>query len=64
MLMQLTLEYLCLGLPLFLVYINVLPKVIEYCTVAMYADDTGHYLRGASLAQLNETISKDLESLD
>ena len=30
----------------------------------MYADDTGLYYSGASLAQLNETISKDLESLD
>ena len=30
----------------------------------MYADDTGLYYRGASLAQLNETINKDLESLD
>ena len=38
----------CLGPPLFLVYINDLPKVIEYCTIAMYADDTGLYLRGAS----------------
>ena len=54
----------CLGPFLLLVYINDLPKVIEYCTVAMYTDDTGLYLRGASLAQLNETINKDLESLD
>ena len=30
----------------------------------MYADDTGLYLRGASLAQLKENINKDLESLD
>ena len=30
----------------------------------MYADDTGPYLRGASLAQLNETINKDLANLD
>ena len=30
----------------------------------MHAADTGLYLRGASLAQLNETITKDLESLD
>ena len=29
----------------------------------MYADDTGLYLRGASLAQLNKIINKDLESL-
>ena len=53
-----------LGPLLFLVYFNDLPKVIEYCTVAMYADDTGLYNLGASLAQLNETINKDLESLD
>jgi len=30
----------------------------------MYADDTDLYYRGASLAQLSETINKDLESLD
>ena len=54
----------CLGSLLFLVYINGLPKVVENCTVAMYADDTGLYIRSASLAQLNETISKDFERLD
>ena len=30
----------------------------------MYADDAGLNLRGASLAQMNETINKDLETLD
>ena len=35
--------------------------MIENCTVAMYADDTSLYFRGASLDQLNETINKDLE---
>ena len=54
----------CLSPILFLVYINDLRIVIENCNVAMYANDTGHYLRGASLAQLYETISKDLESND
>jgi len=54
----------CLGPLLFLVYINDLPKVVENCTVAMYADDTGLYYRGTSLAQLNEIINKDLESLE
>ena len=29
----------------------------------MYADDTGLYLRGASLAQLSENINKDLEGI-
>ena len=37
---------------------------MENCTVFMYADDTGLYLCGASLAQLNETINKDVESFD
>ena len=47
---------------LFLVYISGLPQALENCTLAMFADDTGLYFRGASLAQLNETINKDLES--
>ena len=54
----------CLRPLLFFVYINDLTKVIEDYTVAMYADDTALYYRGASLDQLNETINKDLERLD
>ena len=54
----------CFGPLLFPVYINDLPKVIENCTFAMYADDTGRYHGGASFAQLNETINEDLESLE
>ena len=54
----------CHGPLLFLVYSNDLPKVVENCAVAMYADDKGVYYHGASLAQLNDTINKDLESLD
>ena len=38
--------------------------MIENCTVAMYADDASLYYHSASLDQLNETINKDLESLD
>ena len=41
--------------------INDLPKVIYNFTVA---DDAGFYIRDATLAQLNETINKDLKSLD
>ena len=53
----------CLGPLLFLFCINGLPIVVENRTVAMPADDTGLYLRGASLAQLNRTINKNLKSL-
>ena len=58
-LMKLTLEYhkaRVLVLSYFLSRFNDLPKVIENCNVAIYVDDSGLYLRGASLAQLNETI--------
>ena len=51
----------CLVPLFFLVYMNDLPKGIEHCTVAMYADDTDLCLSGASLAQLNQTINNDLE---
>ena len=54
----------CLGPLFFLVYLNDLPKVIDNYTVAFYGDGTVLHYRGASLDQLNETINKDLESLD
>ena len=40
----------CLCPLLFLVYINDLPKVIENCTAAVCANDTGLYYRGASFS--------------
>ena len=62
----LTLEYLKARV-LLLSYslpISMIPKFIECCTVTVYADDTGLFLCGACLAHLNETLNKDLESLD
>ena len=53
----------CLGPLLFLFCVNDLPKVVENHTVAIHADDAGLYLRGTRLAQVNETINKNLESL-
>ena len=57
-------QHSCIGPHLFLVYISDLAKVIQtlyYCHVCQ--SQVSLYLRGASLAQLNETINKDLESL-
>ena len=40
------------------------PKVIKNCTVAKYVDDIGLFFCGAHIAQQNDAINKDLQSLD
>jgi len=52
---------LCLGLLLFLVYINYLLKAVQCSTVSMYADDT--CLKSKDISQLNRAMNRDLEDL-
>ena len=54
----------CLGLLLFLIYINNLPQAVQDSTVSMYADDTSLCYQSLDITQLNEAINSDLKQLD
>ena len=54
----------CLGLLLFLIYINNLPQAVQDSTVSMYADDTSLCYQSSDITQLNEAINSDLKQLD
>ena len=54
----------CLGPLLFPTYINDLLKAIKNCIVTSYADGISVYFLNTTLAQLNEAINEDLNSLD
>ena len=49
---------------MFLIYINELPKVVNACTVSMYADDTSPTFQSQDISQLKEAINDDLEQLN
>ena len=53
----------CLGLLLFLLYINDLPKTINNDNVYMYADDTSLSCQNHSMRQLNRVLNQDLKAL-
>ena len=53
----------CLGLLLFLLYINDLPLSLNYSDVNMYADDTSISFSSDSILTINESVNLDLAYL-
>lgn len=49
-----------LGPLLFIIYMNDLPDVLQFCQVTLYADDTVLYLASKSAADLQRKINADL----
>ena len=49
-----------LGPLLFIIYMNFLPDVLQFCQVTLYADDTVLYLASKSAADLQRKINADL----
>ena len=49
-----------LGPLLFIIYMNLLPDVLQFCQVTLYADDTVLYLASKSAADLQSKINADL----
>ena len=49
-----------LGPLLFIMYMNDLPDVLQFCQVTLYADDTVLYLASKSAADLQRKINADL----
>ena len=54
----------CLGLLLFLVYINDLPCIVKNAKVSMYTDDTRIYHSSKDIMQLNTALNEELRSID
>ena len=52
-----------LGPLLFIIYMNDLPDVLQFCPVTLYADDTVLYLASKSAADLQRKINADLERI-
>ena len=49
-----------LGPLLFIIYMNDLPDVLQFCQVTLYADDTVLYLASKFAADLQRKINADL----
>ena len=49
-----------LGPLLFIIYLNDLPDVLQFCQITLYADDTVLYLASKSAADLQRKINADL----
>ena len=49
-----------LGPLLFVIYINDLPSILEYCCSSLYADDTVIYCYGSSSQELRDKLNRNL----
>ena len=49
-----------LGPLLFVIYINDLPSILDFCCASLYADDTVIYCYGSSSQELSEKLNHDL----
>ena len=45
---------------MFVIYINDLPSILEYCCASLYADDTVIYCYGSSSQELGDKLNRDL----
>ena len=52
-----------LGLLLFMIYMNDLPHILQFCHVTLYADNTILYLASKSTADLQSKINADLRRI-
>ena len=52
-----------LGLLLFILYINDLPRVLEACTVKQYANDTTMSHTAASASELEFSLNRNMEGI-
>jgi len=48
-----------LGPLLFIIYMNDLPDVLQFCQITLYADDTVLYLASKSAANLQRKVNAD-----
>ena len=53
-----------LGPLLFLIYINDLPRAVQYSSMSMFADDMCLYHQSSNISLLNEAINEDLTHVD
>lgn len=53
-----------LGPLLFILYINDMPRVLKYCKIHMFADDTLIYITGKDICNMFTRINKDLKLLN
>jgi len=54
----------CLGPPLFLIYINNLPRAVQNSRMSVFADDAWLYYLSSNISLLNEAINEDLTHVD
>lgn len=53
----------CLGPLLFSIFINVMPYVLNECSVTLFADDTTSYVASSNISELRNTLQSELQLL-